>query len=60
MRADFFAAVHWRSEIPKIDKIHLTKRENTFHNGGGKKLDNLDKYVQLPIYTDIFELPMEE
>ena len=34
MRADFFAAVHWRSEIPKIDKIHLTKKINTFHNGG--------------------------
>ena len=56
MRADFFAAVHWRSEIPKIDKIHLTKKENTFHNGGEKNWTiwtNMYNYQLIPIYLSL-------
>ena len=43
---------NWQDTFDKEDKY--------ISQWGGNTLDNLDKYVQLPIYTDIFELPMEE
>ena len=57
MRADFFAAVHWRSEIPKIDKIHLTKKIHKYISEWGKIhwtiWTNMYNYQFIPIYLSL-------